>query len=211
MLTSLKRKPDQNASTGVLPWHPNFRNENKLPDVKVIRTSFFVNAGVTFLLLASLSFVAYQEYSLATMREQIADADAHIAQDTAASNAALATYKQFQAEEAKAKEVQAFYSQTQSMNDLLLELGSLLPSDIALASVEATDTSLVLKGFVSGLPAKASGIASAFEKDLRANKALSERYSEINLTSLGKDTGSGRMSFNLEMKRKKNEPKKGKK
>ena len=44
MLSLLKKKSDA-AAPAVPAWHPNFRDYEKLPDVKVVRTAFFINAA----------------------------------------------------------------------------------------------------------------------------------------------------------------------
>ncbi|MDX2186084.1 MAG: hypothetical protein SFV32_04055 [Opitutaceae bacterium] len=206
MASLLKRKTD--AGPAIAPWHPNFRNDQKLPDVKVIRTSFFVNAGVGVLLLVSLLWVAIQEYNLAELRAQIATDRAQIERDTAAHDKAVALYKEFASEEKKARELETFMTSRPSMTDLILQFAELTPGDIAYSAIEINDTGVTLRGFVSGLPAKASGLASAFEKQLRDDPAIGKQFSSIVLTNLGRDQGSGRMSFTIEMKRAKPEKKK---
>jgi hypothetical protein len=204
MASLLKRKTD--AGPVIPPWHPNFRNEQKLPDVKFIRTSFFVNAGVGILLFTSLLWVAYQEYELSEIRHQIAGDSAQIEQDTPAHGKAVKLYQQFAAEEKKARELEAFMTSRPSMVDLLVLFAEVTPQDVAFSSIEISEASVTLRGFISGLPAKASGIASAFERQLRDHAVMSKEFPTITLTNLGRDQGSGRMSFTLEMKRLKKKP-----
>ena len=45
MLSLLKKKPDAAAANLTPAWHPNFRNFERLPDTKVVRTTFFINGG----------------------------------------------------------------------------------------------------------------------------------------------------------------------
>ncbi len=201
MLKALKRKTNGAADLGVQPWRPSFRNENRLPDVKVIRTSFFVNAGVTALLVFAVVAVAYVEYSLADLRGQISTARERIATDKAASDKAVASFRLFQEQERKAREVFTFMDAGIPMRDTVLRLGEILPADIALASLDVSETGMVLRGFVSGLPAKASGIASDFEKLLRESPTFGKEFDEISLTNIGRESDSGRMRFVLEMKR----------
>ncbi|WP_404423921.1 PilN domain-containing protein [Nibricoccus sp. IMCC34717] len=204
MASLLKRKTD--AGPAVPPWHPNFRNEQKLPDVKVIRTSFFVNVGIGILLVASVLWVSYQEYNLSEIRSQIARDRAQIEQDTPAHRKAIQLYQQFSAEEKKARELEAFMTSRPSMVEFVMLLAGVTPQDVAFSSMEISEASVTLKGFISGLPAKASGIASAFERQLRDTPALSKEFPSITLTNLGRDQTSGRMTFTLEMKRVKKKP-----
>lgn len=205
MASLLKRKTDAAAHNP--PWHPNFRNETKLPDVKVIRTSFFVNAGIAVLFGASLLWVAYQEYSRAELKAQIAQATAQIEQDAQANRKAVALYKEFQVEEKKVTELEAFMGSRSSMKDFVLTMASIIPQEIALSSMEVGDEQTLLRGYVSGIPAKASGEASAFERALREHAEIGKAYSQITLTTIGRDNASGRMSFTITMKRAKADPK----
>ena len=52
-LLKKKKKPDAAASEApqVPAWHPNFRNYQQLPDIKVVRTAFFVNGAAVFVAL----------------------------------------------------------------------------------------------------------------------------------------------------------------
>ena len=50
MLSLLKKKSEAAAAPTVPAWHPNFRNYEKLPDLKVVRTAFFVNGAAIFMI-----------------------------------------------------------------------------------------------------------------------------------------------------------------
>src|SRR6187401_3003911 len=101
MLSLLKKKSDADAAPALPAWHPNFRNYEKLPDVKVVRTAFFVN-GISILVALSLaSYLGFREWQLRGLTTQIADVQAQIDRDKRASEQAIALFKKFQAEEAK--------------------------------------------------------------------------------------------------------------
>ena len=73
MLSFLKKKSDASTAAQVPPWHPNFRNYEKLPDVKQVRTAFFVNAAAITVALALLTYFGVQEWQLRSLNAQIAD------------------------------------------------------------------------------------------------------------------------------------------
>ena len=104
MLSLLKKKSDA-AAPAVPAWHPNFRDYEKLPDVKVVRTAFFINAAAIVVVLALGIYVGINEYKLKELRKQIQEADAQIARDKKPSDAQVALYKKFQAEEVKVNDV----------------------------------------------------------------------------------------------------------
>ena len=78
MPTLPKRKPEKARAPLVPAWHPNFRNFQRLPDTKPVRTVFFINGLAVVVALVLLLFVAYQEYALFTVNRQIAELEAQI-------------------------------------------------------------------------------------------------------------------------------------
>src|SRR5882672_10641614 len=104
MLSLLKKKSDAAAAPLVPAWHPNFRNYEKLPDIKVVRTAFFVNGAAITITLALLTYFGFQEWNLHNLQGQVADWQRQIDRDKAGSEKAVALFKKFQAEEAKFQE-----------------------------------------------------------------------------------------------------------
>lgn len=200
MLPFLKRKSEKAAAPLVPAWHPNFRNFERLPDTKVVRTSFFLNGFAVIVTLALLLFFAYREYSALILRQQIAAWDAQIARDRTASAKAVADFRKFQAEEKKVKEVETFLTGKLVLSDFILNLGKTLPHRIALQSINFRDTGVVIKGIVRGAGDRASGEVSEYVAKLQKDPAIGGLFSEITQTSLARDPQSGRMTFDLVMK-----------
>src|SRR5262245_22971102 len=126
-LPFLKKKSEAAAGPLVPSWHPNFRNYEKLPDVKQVRTAFFVNFAAMAVACAALALFGLQEYNLRGLNKQIADYEQRIKQDKKKSDQAVALYKKFQAEEAKILEVDTFIKSKPEVSDLLLRLAQLVP------------------------------------------------------------------------------------
>src|SRR4051812_26508388 len=104
MRSLLKKKSDTSTGPALPAWHPNFRDYERLPDVKVVRTAFFINATAIVILAALAGYLGFQEWQLHAIRVQIADRDRQIARDKKPSDADVAQYKKFQLEEAKVLE-----------------------------------------------------------------------------------------------------------
>src|SRR5690349_25124389 len=106
-MLSLLKKSD--APPPVQPfWHPDFRSREKLPDIKVVRTAFFINGPAIFVVLALGLYLGYQEVQLHSLNKQIADTEARIARDKKPSEQFVAPYKKFVPEEARINEVNTF-------------------------------------------------------------------------------------------------------
>src|SRR5258708_5043631 len=105
MLPLLKKKSDAAVVPEMPAWHPNFRNYGKLPDIKVIRTAFFVNGIAITITFAAMIYLGIQEWQLHSINGQIAEWQRQIDRDKKASDTHVAMFKKFQAENARVKEV----------------------------------------------------------------------------------------------------------
>ncbi len=203
MLSLLKKKTDATPAANRLPaWHPNFRNYDQLPDIKAVRTSFFINGGAIMAALVLLVYFGIQELQLHSVNAQISDWGKQIDRDKAASTRAVAQFKQFQAEEAKINQVIAFQAGRPVLSDLVLQLGQTLPANIAIDSLDIRETNMNLRATVRGAPDLASGYASQYVDQLRADPALSLVVTEVTLTNLNRVPSTGRLAIELVLKLK---------
>jgi len=201
MPSLLKKKPEADAASEMPPWHPNLRNFARLPDTKVVRTAFFINGAAVFVALGLLLWFAYQEYKLHNLQRQIADWDLQINRDKKESDQFIALYGKFQTEQARVNEVAAFVKSRPAVSELLMHLGKTLPKVIALDAFEEQVTGLVLKGTVRGSPDEASGYATAYLDQLRADGTLATNFDEISFAGPGiSRTASGTITFQLLLK-----------
>jgi hypothetical protein len=182
MLSLLKKKSDADAASALPAWHPNFRNYEKLPDIKAVRTAFFVN-GIAILLVVSLgTYFGFREWQLRVINEQIAQAEAQIAREKKASQQAVDLFKKFQAAETKVLEVDAFMTSKPLVSALLVRLAQTLPKNIALDNFDLRDTGITVRLSVKGDAAAASGYATAYLEQLRADKELAP-FSDVAFTN----------------------------
>jgi hypothetical protein len=196
MLSLLKKKSDA-AAPAVAPWHPNFRNYEKLPDIKVVRTAFFINGAAIFLAIGLATYFGFKEWQLRVIRGQIADAERLIARDKPSSDQAVALFKKFQAEESKVTEVDAFLKSKARVTDLVLHLGRTLPENIAFDSVDLRETALVLRLSVKGEPDIALEHANKYLTQLQADKVLAQRFDPAEMTSASPNPATGKMAVEI--------------
>ena len=200
-LPFLKKKSEAAAAPLVPSWHPNFRNYEKLPDVKQVRTAFFVNFAAAAVAFVALWVCGLQEYKLHNLDTQIKVAKGQIDRDKKKSDAAVALFKKFQAEEAKIAEVDAFIKSKPIVSELILHLGQTLPKNIALDSFNLLEAGLALKITARGAPQEASNLANSYVEQLRADKELA-RFDEINGTNFVRNPTTGRISVDIFLKLK---------
>lgn len=202
MLSLLKKKPEADTVSVELAWHPNFRNFERLPDTKVVRTAFFINGVAVVIALVLLVWFVYQEYELHDVNRQISEWQSQIDRDKPSSDQAIALYKNFQTEAARVSEVDAFIKSRPFISGLLMRLGSTLPNNVALDTFEIRETGLNLRATVRGAPELASGYASAYLEQLRADTVLLERFDDMQLVNLSRNAQTGRLAIEISLKYK---------
>jgi hypothetical protein len=187
------------ASVVVVPaWHPNLRNASKLPDTKVVRTAFFVNGAAMLVAIALLLYLGHQEWSLHEVHKQIADLQHQIDADKKESAAAVALYGDFKLEEAKTVEVADFVASKPVLSQIVLRLGLVSPKKIAFDILDFKETGFTLRATVKGAPDRASGDASAYTKQLRADKVLGPMFDSVNLLTMRRNSQTGRLVIEIQ-------------
>jgi hypothetical protein len=202
MLSLLKKKSDADAPLAQPVWHPNFRNYKKLPDVKAVRTAFFVN-GVAILVTVALgAFLGFREYQLNGVNAQIAEAQAQIDRDKKVSDQAVALFKKFQAEETEVLEVETFVKSKPIISTLLIRLGETVPSNVALDNIDIRDAGMTLRLSVRGDSAAAGGYADAYMEQLRTDKQLDD-FDQVTFTGTpARNSATGKMAVEFFLRRK---------
>jgi hypothetical protein len=200
MLSLLKKKSEAAAAPAVPAWHPNFRNYEKLPDIKVVRTAFFVNVAAITIALAAAIFFGLKEWQLHVLRGQIAVRQGQIDRDKKGSDQAIALFKKFQAEEAKVAEVDAFIKSKPVLSEILVRLGETLPPNIALDSVDLRETGLMIRFSIRGSAEAATGYATSYREQLAADKEMAARFDDVQFTSTpSKNPTTGRVTVEIFM------------
>jgi hypothetical protein len=189
-----KKKSEVAAAAAVSSWHPNFRNYEKLPDIKVVRTAFFVNGAAIFVALALGVYAGSKQLQLNEFNTQIAEEQRKVNASKQASDQAIATFKKFQAEEAKFTEIDDFVKSKPLVSVLWMRLGETVPANIAFDNLDLRSDGLAMRLSVRGDAVAASGYATAYLEQLKADKKLSY-FSEFAFTSTPtRNPTSGRMA-----------------
>jgi len=204
---SLLQLRKRESAPAVAPaWHPNFRNFERLPDTKVVRTNFFINVAAVAVAVVLAGIVGWREYQAAVLRSQAAGAQAAIDQRKAQSDEGLRLTKQFQDEDKKFSEAAAFIAAPIEPTELLQILGKTLPPEIQIEFVDyrptEADARCTIRGLAAGSKDQASGAASAYVEVLRTQPRLKEVFSAVNLTTINTDGRSGLLVFEVALKLK---------
>ncbi len=200
MPSLLKKSANKAAAARLAAWHPNFRDVGSLPDTKAVRTTFFINLVAGTVVAALLLLLAYRELSLHEVRNDIVTWEAKIADGKAASDRAIASYKEFQAEEKKAAEVTEFRKAPLVYSDLLIRFGATLPKGVRISRVNYTGAAVNVSAVVEGSPEQASAMVSEYVDILRKDEELSKIFDEVALPSMARSADGGRISIELTLR-----------
>lgn len=168
----LKKKSEAAAVAQVPPWHPNFRNVEKLPDIKVVRTAFFVNFAAITLALVAAGYLGFDEWNTRGLKAQLEQWETQISRDKRVSDQAVALFRKFQAEEAKITEVDSFVQSKPVISPIVMRLAETLPENIALDTLDFREAGLTMRLSIRGAPHIAPGRATQYLDKLRADKQL---------------------------------------
>jgi hypothetical protein len=185
-------------------WHPNFRNYERLPDTKVVRTTFFINAASIMVASLLLLWVGFREYHIRELGQQISDAQIEIDKNQKQNNDAIRLSGTFAAEEKKLADAEAFARMPLSPMDFVLILGRTLPKEIQMESAdmrmgEVGNSQCILRGFVAGTKDQGSGTVSAYLETLRNAPGFSSVFETVSLNSLT-DAKNNLLSFEIVLK-----------
>jgi hypothetical protein len=206
-MLSLTKKNDAQPLEAPL-WHTNFRDFDRLPDTKVVRTTFFINTAAIALSIGMLLWLGYREYSIHNLNEQISLTKRQIASNQKQNAEALRLSKVFQDEQKKVEEAIAFVSRPISPLEFIKVIGNTLPKEISLDIVDIRlgdpkNSVFQIRGKVAGSPDLASGITSNYVDMLRADTNLSKVFDPITLNRVDRDPAGGFMLFEISLTIKK--------
>lgn len=195
-MASPKTKSEDKAASAPA-WHPNFRNYEQLPDLKAVRTTFFINGVAVLVALGALLYFVYQEFQVSTLRAQIAEWESQVERDRVASGQAVAAFRKFQAAEKQVKEATDLMVKRHDLSTFLLHLGETLPDEIAVTALDLRSTRIALTATVRGAPELASGLASQYVSQLAGDPVIGPLFSSVTMSGLARDAESGRITIEI--------------
>jgi len=187
----------ENKAASAFAWHPNFRNYQQLPDLKVVRTTFFINGVTVLVAVAALLYFVYQEFQISTLGAQIEAEASQVKRDQIASGQAIAAFRKFQAAEKQVKEATDLMVKRHDLSTFLLHLGETLPEEIALTALDLRPTRIALTATVRGAPELASGLASQYVNQLAEDPVIGPLFSSVTMSGLAREALSGRITIEI--------------
>jgi len=152
---------------------------------------------VVFLLVA---FLGFSEWQVRGLRAQVAFEQLKIDRDKKLSELSVVQFKKFQAEEARAVEVENFIKSKPNFSPLILRLAETLPPNIAIDVFDLRDSGAMIRFSVRGAPETALGYATAYLEKLKLDKQLA-LFDEFNFTATPSiNSGTGRLAVEFSLR-----------
>ncbi len=212
-MSLLQKKPADKKPVLTPAWHPNFRNLERLPDTKTVRTSFFINVGAGFVTLLLLLLTLSREITMRGYITETARLQADIDRDEPKSKAQVELYKKYQEEEKKLLELRDFTATKFVFSDFLLHLGSTLPPKFAISLVDyhaATGIApgnIALRGIVRAALNDAAGYLDDYISQLRTDPEFAPQFESVDSPTSPSRDPNGWVTFELSLKLKDTAPK----
>ncbi len=172
-----------------------------LPDVKVVRTSFFVNGCALVVTCALLIFFVYREYEIASVKDQVASWEERIAERGPQSEEVLELGREFAAEKTKVDELLGFVAAPVSPSEFLAAVARTVPDRVVITRLSRRDVEqgprVALSGRVQGISEEATDILSAYERLFTEDDYFSRIVGDVDVTSVTRNPETDTLSFNF--------------
>lgn len=196
----MKLPHKKSAVLTIAHWHPDFRDVASLPDLKVVRTSFFVNVVCVTIAVIVLLATSYREYDAFNMRSEIETAELAIAANSARNTELLAINKEFSDADRRFKEADKFQDAPFVASELLMALSRTLPTYMDFTRITYEAGVLALSGTIRGASESASTRVSEYRDVLRADPLVGTLFPDVSIKSLDRDPRTQGLSFQLLLK-----------
>lgn len=194
----MKKKADKKVEeVKELNWRPDFRDRDSLPDIKTVRTSFFLSALALTLAIMSLMHVGFYEFTIYSASKKIEKGKAEVSAQQGLHAKAIGMNNRFIDGEWRIEEINTFVEGQMVGSDLILDVGKNLMPGMSLSSVEFREDRTVLHGYVEASE-KTDSLLRDYMERLRGVDTIKDRYAEITQVSVERQEGTDQMKFHLE-------------
>ncbi|MEN9661203.1 MAG: hypothetical protein RL324_152 [Verrucomicrobiota bacterium] len=198
MPSLLKKKAE--ASTSQVPaWHPNFRNYQKLPDIKVVRTAFFINGFAALIAIGLVVGTVVREFELYKKKESIAQIQAQIDKDEPESKKAIALFNKFKEEEKRANDVEVFVKSRPLFSEILQRFAETRPKNVAIKGIDLRENGIVLRVGVRGDAVTANTDHVNYVELLKKVRFLTDNFDPAEIKAANTDPTTGHLEGEIHL------------
>lgn len=189
------------------PWHQDFRNPDALPDIKVIRTRFFVNfVAIVIPLFVSVIWIQ-NEISLSSLKSSIAELEVEKLSMESSNSELVELSREFLQESAKIESLDTYYYNLFPLSDYMMTLSDQVGEDMVVSSLELKKSNRVagndvvdvwesrVAGYVAHGDQAAITRVNKFVEDIGKEELLEPHIDEAFLDNLSRDQETDTLNF----------------
>lgn len=204
----MARKHKKTAAANA--WRPNFRNAEKLPDIKVVRTDFLLNLVTVSIAVILAGLVGFREYRIMSLSRANERLQENIAAGAEEDRVNVQRSSEFQRISQSSGEVAKFLNMPVEPDVLLYQIAGAQPEEVILDSINFTPTverqgrreivkfNLVLNGTVTDAPERsATEIITTYRNAFGNLEALKDYFQSSELSGFSRNEVLGNFTFTI--------------
>jgi len=187
-------KGKKREESAVVCWRPDFRDRERLPDIKSVRTGFFVSALAITLAATMAIIVGIREYKIMNLRENIAEIQKEIDVYRVENAIIVNKNKEFRDHMLKIQEIVKFAEEKLVVSDLIMDVAQALPQGVLFKKFEYTEEEAKFEGMI---PAEVNSdqALNQFIAGLKSIDSLKDRFKNFKQTSVARQSETGNVDF----------------
>lgn len=197
-MIKLKRKSAENQS---FDWRPNFRNYEELPDLRAVRTQFFIPALSICIAVVFTIFIVSQEYRAMNISGDIEKLEEEIGSYEERHEEKVKLNSEFRGISRTLDEVSEFKADRLVASDFMLAVTSRLLEGMYLNRIEYIEGRATVEGSVQVSAEQASRLVNEYLKSLEEGDVLQGLLTDYKLTSLERNTNGENFNFRIVISR----------
>ena len=192
----IKRSKSQEQAP--LYWRPDFRDREQLPDIKTVRTGFFLSAVAATLAAMTLIFVGIREYKIMNLKGNIEEVQKEIDVYRVENGLIVNKNKAFRDNMLKIQEIVSFVDEKAVASDLIIDIAGALSEGMVFRKFEYKDEAARFEGTIP-FGVDSDGALNGFIDNLKAIESLNTRFKKFNQTSVVRQKATGDVDFVVDM------------
>lgn len=189
----------KNSPQNSYQWRPDFRDVESLPELRAVRTKFFIPALAITAVVIFSSYLLYQEYRASKISEDIAKVSSEISTYEVRHDEKVKLNGEFMKISQVLNEVVEFKEGRLIGSDFLLAVSSRLLEGLYLTRVEYVAGKAVISGNAQVPAEEASLLVNEYLQSLEKGDALQGMLVSYKLTSLEREKVGKNVSFRIEV------------
>ncbi len=210
----MKLQLKKNSPVKNSPWRIDFKRAENLPDIKVIRTSFFLNA-ISFILPAIIIiFWAQAEITLSGVNEELSRLSEEQNSKVGGDRQLVKLSSSFDAEVGKIQSLEQYKFNLFEGSEFILAVSQCSSGNIILNSIKVDKTARVsggkvkkvvnvwesaLTGYVVEAGVEATSVVNGFVETIKQQELWAELIEDVFVENLTRDATTGALNFKVRM------------